>query len=746
MPEPVVRKVVRLRRLVRLYVWVEAAAVLTLLLGVAFWMGLALDWLVEPRPATRAVVWFGVCLAVAIVAFRLLLRRAMAPLASDSLALLIERRHPELQEGLVTTVQAAAHGVVGRHHRQLIDATAQQAADKMNRIRLPGVLDWRRLAWRGAAALGVVSSIALFAAAAPDTYGFWLRRMQFDPAPWPRRVQLAAVGFQMQDGRRVEYVARDDEFELVVLASIEDQHEAPESVEVRWRRPGDNGRGGGPMRRIGEALPGRDAAQEYRFTFKVADDMEFDVVGGDDRIEGLLLRAVERPSITRMSIDCQFPAYLSAAPRTIVASNRVELPEGTLGQVHASASKPLQHVIVRDVDNQASLQSQVNDDDSRQFHFELGPIGEDRRLAVTMHDAQGVENREPYRVLFSVKPDESPEVSVRLRGIGMAVTANAQLPFEGRLSDDHGLKDAWFEFRVNDATSRQLAISREVESLRQLQLLETLDLNQLSPETQGLAQELEPGDRLSLSLRCSDAYNLTDQPHVASSQQFLLDVVTPSELRAILEKRELGLRQRFEAVVEKMDVSRDLLDRIEVPELVATSEQPSEESSVEDAAEDSELALRATARDRARISGIRQNATQLAYESTGLADGFDDIVAEMVNNRVDTVELNQRLSEGIAFPLRRVGGELLPQWEESLSSLQAAFDQQGDETKSRMTAAKAEAEEIHEEMAAILDRMLELENYNELVELLRSIVQRQDELSEETKKQRRTNLRNLLED
>jgi hypothetical protein len=49
-------------------------------------------------------------------------------------------------------------------------------------------------------------------------------------------------------------------------------------------------------------------------------------------------------------------------------------------------------------------------------------------------------------------------------------------------------------------------------------------------------------------------------------------------------------------------------------------------------------------------------------------------------------------------------------------------------------------------MKQVLDRMLELETYNEVVGLLRGIISDQDEISRQTKEQQKERLRNLFED
>ena len=49
-------------------------------------------------------------------------------------------------------------------------------------------------------------------------------------------------------------------------------------------------------------------------------------------------------------------------------------------------------------------------------------------------------------------------------------------------------------------------------------------------------------------------------------------------------------------------------------------------------------------------------------------------------------------------------------------------------------------------MRKVRDQMLELESFNEAVDLLREIIAAQEQVSEQTKKQRREKVRSLLED
>ena len=98
----------RLRREVRIWIWVESLASIALAAVVIVAASLLLDWLLEPPGWARAaaLVAAGAVLAWMLVT-RLLLRLG-TPLADRSLALAVERRQPELGDTLSTALGLAA--------------------------------------------------------------------------------------------------------------------------------------------------------------------------------------------------------------------------------------------------------------------------------------------------------------------------------------------------------------------------------------------------------------------------------------------------------------------------------------------------------------------------------------------------------------------------------------------------------------------------------------------------------------
>ena len=69
--------------------------------------------------------------------------------------------------------------------------------------------------------------------------------------------------------------------------------------------------------------------------------MEFDVVGGDDRVRDLHLQVVDRPELYAIELECVYPEYLAREPRRLPVTGGMRIPEGTKLVLHATSTKPL---------------------------------------------------------------------------------------------------------------------------------------------------------------------------------------------------------------------------------------------------------------------------------------------------------------------------------------------------------------------------------------------------------------------
>jgi hypothetical protein len=338
------------------------------------------------------------------------------------------------------------------------------------------------------------------------------------------------------------------------------------------------------------------------------------------------------------------------------------------------------------------------------------PIDVDTAVLVRLVDEHGLVNRDPVAVVLAAVPDEPPRVAVRLAGISSAVTPQATLPIEGSITDDHALASADVRLAVGDA-SQIVPIARALDGVAAVEL--TAD----RPELVRLEQAgLAVGARLEVSVSARDRCTLADGPHKTIGETWTLDVVSPESLRALVEAREVLLRRRLEGVIDDLVKARDAA--------AANPPRPADEG------DDGGDGI-------ARRCG--EAAARAAGETAEIAGEFRGIHRELVNNALATPDVEARLLGQIAEPLTAIVTEELAT---AISRCRKAGEVDAVGGRQAMAAALDAAVA---KLRAVLDRMLELESMNEVIERLRGVIRVQEQIRDDTLERQRRRGREALE-
>src|SRR5579884_3140012 len=152
----------RLRRFIRTYVSLEGAAVVGLYLALWFWIGMVLDygvfrlfhfdWVQETpwglRCSVLLVLLSGLLAALALKVLTRLLRE----FRDVALALVLERRFPKiLGDRLITAVELADPREAAEigYSAAMVQETINEAAQRVEQLKIKEVFDWERLIRRG---------------------------------------------------------------------------------------------------------------------------------------------------------------------------------------------------------------------------------------------------------------------------------------------------------------------------------------------------------------------------------------------------------------------------------------------------------------------------------------------------------------------------------------------------------------------------------------------------------------------
>jgi hypothetical protein len=224
----------RLRSYIRTYVTLEGLAVFLLYMALWFWIGLLLDfgvfklfaydWVQEMpkmvgddsfrvvRVSMLVVLLSGL---LAVVATQVVLR-LLREFRDSALALVLERRFPEqLGDRLITAVEMADPRLSEKygHSQVMLDQTIRDAADRVDRVPVTEVFNWKRLARYGLVLAGLtVGLVLLFGTAyclladedvgkfyyrSRDVAGIWAERnLLLKDTLWPRSAYLEVIRFK----------------------------------------------------------------------------------------------------------------------------------------------------------------------------------------------------------------------------------------------------------------------------------------------------------------------------------------------------------------------------------------------------------------------------------------------------------------------------------------------------------------------------------------------------------------------
>jgi hypothetical protein len=272
-----------LRGYIRTYVVLEGAAIALIYLALWFWIGVlldygtfklfAFDWIQELNqnlPTSTATIVRGVLLAILLVGLlavvaAMVFLRFFREFRDAALALVLERRFPrELGDRLITAVELADPRLAATYgySQAMVDATIQDAADRIEKLPVRDVFDWARLRrqWLVAAvltlgiyllvALGSCTLPRLFGAEAPtpgqfvwrmrDVSAIWFeRQVLLQNSYWPRQAYLEVIRFQETSEHPGEMrVGRDEQRPDVLVRAVQwviADRQAPDGWRaLRW--------------------------------------------------------------------------------------------------------------------------------------------------------------------------------------------------------------------------------------------------------------------------------------------------------------------------------------------------------------------------------------------------------------------------------------------------------------------------------------------------------------------------------
>ena len=727
----------RIRKRARRWIFIDSISLIGLSVAVWFWGTLFLDWLIEPPPIVRLLAVGILCLQITTIVLNRLVRRLRAPLHDEQLALLAERTHPELQDCLSTAIElrgSKERSTLSTIDVTLLDRTTSMAASSIKQVDLSRLFRRTHLLRKAGLSGFSIGTMAAVLVLLPTIRETWVNRMLLlSDTPWPRQVTLSIAGFP----NGVRRVPRGVDVEILVTAQSTGQ--IPKVVELQHR-----GKEGWTTHRMGTRGSSEEKGQLFTYIIKKPqEDLTIEIRGGDGRLRDLYLDVVEPPSLAEIRLQITPPDYIGGKPRPLAATRLVEVPAGSTLSITAESSKPLSKATIRSIQTAsarqsispgtqaASVQTQEKEfiiaelktdlpetskqkgslnKQPRRLSGTLGPVLDDTILDIQFTDTTGITNQKPIRLQIRSRPDLPPEIEVTPDGISSVITTSATIPITGRIEDDHGLAEATVSLRrppSTDTTTDTQLQQISIPLATKLSTVLTL-VKETSPRIQAASLPATVGEELELIISAKDHCGLAAGPQTSMTEPWRLRVVSPEVLLAMLEAREVILRRRFESLIADFQQKRDQM----VTDASTTK-----------------------ASDEPTISRLAEATSRADGETSEIAASFRNIADELLNNGLLTEPLEERLLNQIATPLEQIISGPIEQLR------LAVYDSNQPADINRLIKM---TDICLNRMRSVLDKMIELETYNEVVDTLRSLIEQQQSIRGETSKQQKQRARDLL--
>lgn len=809
LPLPIRQKLGELRSLIsRLIATEGAVALASWLIGSFLLFGL-IDYLPTRFGANESPKFVRIAMLVIIATGSLWIlahffwNRWLVRWSDASLALAIEKQHPEFQSTLITTVQANQPTYPTKKKRTkdlndkdlvdiehpnrpgMLELATRKAIERIQNIDVKSLIRFTHLQTE----LALFGCLIALAAAgwllSPQLLQHWTKRLfGLSDQPWPRRTSLALVGVELEippftnNPKREKYVIpfRDGKASVPKGSSLRLRSTAKDLLAPPYDqcsflyrdRAGNRGRA--TMLSYSTDNP-KEFSLDGPPLEAISDSLWFSLNGGDARLSNLMLDTVDAPIPLSTEVDVQYPEYLQRSTKTTWGNERLpyrngmRLPQATQVGLWIRANRPIAKCDIQRSPKNSS-QSSTNDQTetnnpneftltfdtpTTEFAVPLGDLDENLFVELRLWDDQGLCSTRVQQLVIASIVDTPPEIDLVLQGIGSAITENATIPIRSKIKDDYDLNQAWVESIIDDTppTKTDLQVTPQGNADIDIDLKAMRDAGQTVPNT---------GSTLALVVAASDYMNTSNtstpqtSQHIGRSTPIQLNVVTVDQFLVLIDRREAAMRRRLEQIISELGQLRDLLLLTNKNNQTTPKNDPNTDDSSQNNTNDTTegAAQESEPQRRARILLLRaqQASTQTSKsesELKGVLNEISNLVAELINNRIDSKDRRERLEEKIKIPLADL---LESQWQpfsSNIADLEPNVPKATpEEFSKRIEQAVAQNNELIASLNAILADMIELQDLNEIIERVRGLLDNQSKLLDNAKEEQKKSVLDLL--
>jgi hypothetical protein len=690
-------------------IWIETIGVVALMLVAYALPTFVTDRFLRLEWIFRAILLGSFVFVVARTVRRRLMTSLDVHLSDEEMALAVERKSPELEQVLISSLQFDGElGVETRsiESQQMKAAVVTSVRDRLQSIPFARAIDSGRVR---KFALGIFTMFVFFigwAGIDSESLGIWASRNVFlANTDWPRYTTLTFA-----DGSHEVRLPQGD----ALTVRVDVVGPRPDQMFLDYKFA-DGETGSEPMSLTGE--------NEFTWTIDaVLNDVTLSVQGGDSLPIELTVKIVARPRVDGLAVRVTLPEYMEREPYDVPPTEgELRLPRGAMLTLTATSQKSLTSAFLL-FGNEDKV-SMALGEDKKSFTGEFYPKTSGL-LIIDVIDSDSLGAGTPPKLLLRVGEDKTPTIDIRLRGIGSSITAQARIPGLLKVRDDFGIREIAATMRATKEENRdrgpddtpllpepwadakpifdqQLvpsSLKYEAEANVDLKTWNTISTPN-SPDN-----PIQPGMLFSLRYAAKDNFGPGD-PHEGFSETMTFRVVTNDKLIEELRRRQVEQRFELPAIADQ-----DATATLELTETVNPA----------DAGDQAKLA-------RARFKAMARRQQAMGRRVRFVSEAYQRILWEFENNRLIEPTKVRQMEALIPEPLEVLAKEAFP----ATARLVDRFMRTNEESV-RAEAIKG-YRDIMARLATILKEMEQAEDLAALIEQLRNVINLENEAIRDVK-------------
>lgn len=754
-------KISEIRTAIRLYVVIDGLARTAAIVAIGIWLVMLIDYLpirfgfLELPWHPRATGLLIVAAAAAAVFQTQFFGRIRRKLSDENICLLIERHYPEFEDRLLalTLNQAEFSG----RHNSLMSKSIQQAADQIDRVKPSALLAPGPLLRAIGGLLIPVATLIVVLLVMPDWAKCGLNRtLLLADQRYARQTVLSSFRFRVVpenedianwfpsdsilfSDEASAVLPRNSRLEVMIDA-LPDQAgrtlKIPRSCRLRYRL--QDGRNG--IVRFVQFKKESSGRTSFVCRDALLSSLDspgrFWVHANDATIGPFQFDVVESPSPTEISKQETYPEYLTRSSPIWKSGNKPfvnnePVPQGTIVNFNIGFNKE-SLATARIWNHSTSQRIEANPQKLKEgvvsFDWQANQAT-DIQLAVV--DQNGIVSSQPTSLSIPVIQDRPPEINVQLKGIGFSVTPNALIRLNIEGTDEFGIKEGQVQLILNGGSKngsnaivkidKRFPWDREDSREVEIDLLEYRRSGQLEI----FPEQLENDLKISLTAQVTD---FCPENPPAIGQVYEFDVVSEIRFVQLVEQEEAGFRKRLEDIHNEFESARSTIRAVR--DLVNPPSELNQESiqSMQDSG-------------KVYLQRLRLQTQKSAQEIISIANSFNALIEQIINNRLSGNTKQQGLEQDIEGPLRAFATQNLTAFLDEIQQCVAQVAQIQDQrslsvANERTKAIAKRHNELVVQLDAIIQKMVKYESHAELLDSIRNLMEDQKALSAETRKER----------